>query len=277
MIVTPKNVIKELEVTTWERCQAPLSDEVKAIDEKLACSPRDADLWMERGLALGRQNLFREETEALSRAIALKPFQGIYYRHRGHRFLSCYRFDDACADFTIASRLIPENWDVWYHLGLSHYLLGDYEMAEAAYRRCFEVSDRVLDRVPDVDWYWLTLKRLGKDEEASRILEAVDADADAEEAKSDFFTNTYFQRVLLYKGRLAPDTFLPAVGSLGGDFEMVQILTMAYGLSCFYEHQGDMARSNELQEYILREGGEMWYQTFAYLAAMADQRRRTGR
>jgi tetratricopeptide (TPR) repeat protein len=275
MIVTPDYVVKELEVTTWERCDAPLSDEVLAIDEKLKADPRNADLWMERGLALGRQNLFREETEALSKAIALAPFKGIYYRHRGHRFLSCYRFEDACADFTMATRLIPKNWDSWYHLGLSHYLLGDWEMAEKAYKRCLEVSGSVLDRIPCVDWYWLTLMQMGKKVEAAKLLETVDGGA-GPEIEKDFVTNIYYQRVRLYKGLVSADGFVPQKNSVGGDFEMVQILTMAYGLSCWYGFNGQPDKAAETRGFILSEGGAMWYQAFAYLAAMADRRRIDG-
>ena len=115
-------VEKTYQVETIERTENPLSDAVLAVDKKIAEDPKNADLWMERGLRLAEQQLMREAVEAFSKAISLDPFQGIYYRHRAHRYLSCWRFQDACADFTLASRLIPDNWDVWYHLGLSHYL-----------------------------------------------------------------------------------------------------------------------------------------------------------
>ena len=87
----------------------PLSDAVLAVDKKLAADRENGDLWMERGLRLADQQLMREAVEAFSKAISIDPFKGIYYRHRAHRYLSCWRFQDACADFTLASRLIPEN------------------------------------------------------------------------------------------------------------------------------------------------------------------------
>ena len=82
-------VKKDYQVRCPQRTQVELSDEVKAIDEKLKATPNDADLWMERGLALAGQKLMREAVEAYSKAISLDPFKGIYYRHRAHRHLSC--------------------------------------------------------------------------------------------------------------------------------------------------------------------------------------------
>lgn len=262
---TPPDVVKELEVFPWEHCNAVLWDEVTEIDAKLALDPDNADLWMERGLALGKQCLFREETESLSRAIALEPFCGIYYRHRGHRFLSCWRFEDACADFTIASRLIPDNWDVWYHLGLSHYLLGSYEKAAEAYHRCYELSKADSKLIAVTDWYWITLQRLGRPEEARIILNRITPDMDAGD------NGSYYRRLLMYKGLLDPAELLPQEGTPD---ENIQLITMGYGLSNYYDYLGDRKRSNEIIDKILAIGDQDWYQAFGYLAAMVDKRSR---
>ena len=117
-------VTKTYQVETVTRTDCLLSEAVRAVDRKLAEAPDNAALWMERGLRLADQQLMREAVEAFSKAISIDPFQGIYYRHRAHRYLSCWRFQDACADFTLAYRLIPDKCVVWYLLGLSHYLLG---------------------------------------------------------------------------------------------------------------------------------------------------------
>jgi tetratricopeptide (TPR) repeat protein len=216
-------------------------------------------------LALGKQCLFREETEALSRAVSLEPFRGILYRHRGHRFLSCWRFEDACADFTMASRLIPGNWDVWYHLGLSHYLLGEYEKAAKAYKQCCEMSETEDKRIAVVDWYWMTLNRLGRKDEADKLLDSITEGMDAADNTS------YYNRLLMYKGLIKPEELLP---ELGTPDENIQLITMGYGLSNYYEHIGDRKKSDEIIERILEVGDRDWYQAFGYLAAMTDKRSR---
>ena len=115
---------QEYEVSSWERVQYTPNEDLKALEAKIAADPDNSELWMEKGLLLAGSSLYREACECYAHAIALDPFNGILYRHWAHRMLSQWRFEDACAGFTIASRLIPENWDVWYHLGLSHFLPG---------------------------------------------------------------------------------------------------------------------------------------------------------
>ncbi len=76
------------------------------------------------------------------------------YRHRGHRYITLREFDKAIADFNKAVELIEGTDDIvepdgapnaagiptstlhtniWYHLGLAHYLKGDFAAALLAY------------------------------------------------------------------------------------------------------------------------------------------------
>lgn len=98
-----------LEVTPWQHIAYEPDDELKEVETKLAADPENARLWMDKGLVLAKNSLYREAEECYAHAISLAPFDGILYRHRAHRFLSQWRFEDARADFVIASRLIPEN------------------------------------------------------------------------------------------------------------------------------------------------------------------------
>lgn len=81
---------KEHQVADPIRTPGPYPDAVAEIDEKLKADPKNADLWMQRGLALAGGFYMREAVEAYSRAIELDPFKGILYRHRGHRHISCW-------------------------------------------------------------------------------------------------------------------------------------------------------------------------------------------
>lgn len=252
-------LIREYEVASRNRSDLEHSDEVKAIDRRLEQQPDNGDLWMERGLALAKQFLYRAAEESYSRAIAIDPFKGIYYRHRAHRFLSCHRFEDACADFTIASRLIPENWDVWYHLGLSWFLLREYDRALTAYRRCEQLSHTDPDRIAVSDWLWITLRRLGREQEAAALLEGIHEQMDPGD------NTAYFQRLLMYKGLRRPEQLLAA------DDTALNILTMGFGLANYYEVAGERERAEELLQEVIRQGDENdLYFAFGYLAAMVD-------
>lgn len=250
-------VNKACQVETIERTQMPLSDAVLAVDKKLAADRENGDLWMERGLRLADQQLMREAVEAFSKAISIDPFKGIYYRHRAHRYLSCWRFQDACADFTLASRLIPENWDVWYHLGLSYYLLGEYEAAAVAYDRCYHLSPSDDKLIAVTDWYWMTLQRLGKTEKAQELLDGIHEGMDYKENLS------YYKRLLLYKG-IVPETDLMS-GSV------LDIVTQGYGLSNYYRIHGNIKKADEILEKVLAAGDESHWYAFGYLAAMVDK------
>ena len=266
------SVSKLHQVADPMRTELPLSDEVKAIDAKLAQQPENAELWMQRGLALSGQNLMREAVEAYSRAIALDPFNGVLYRHRGHRHLSCWQFVDAAADFTTAARLLPEGhpeeWNVWYHLGLVWYLQGEYAQAEQAYKHCYDITDKsdLINFCPITDWLWRTEMRLGKTEEAKALLAALPADFDIEMEPCG-----YSRVCAMYQGRVKPEELIE--GRMLP--ERLDAMTMVYALSNYYYVMGDEKRSNELIEETLSFGDAEWWCAFGYLAAMQDKKART--
>jgi tetratricopeptide (TPR) repeat protein len=254
---------KETQVATPERVKVELSEDVKKVDEKIAQYPNNGDLWMERGLALAGMYLFREAVESFSKAISLDPFKGIYYRHRAHRHLSCWEFEEARADFVLASRIIPDSWDVWYHLGLSNYLLGEYEKAIDAYKVCYSLSKTDDKLIPVSDWYYMTLMRLGRREEAAKLLEPIHEGMDCKE------NIAYYNRLKIYKGISPPEELrTPETRE-----DAIQWVTFTYGLSNFYAFLGDTKKADELRDKIISEDKFGLYYAFGCLAAMVDRGR----
>lgn len=191
----------------------------------------------------------------------LRPFHWEYYRHRAHRFLSCWRFQDAAADFTIASRLNPQDWNVWYHLGLSWYLLGDFEKAAAAYKRCYELTDADQERIAVSDWYWMTLKKLGREADAEAVLDRITEDMDPGE------NTAYYARLLMYKGLRTPEELLSTDPEAVTALELV---TMGYGIGNYYLVRGETEKGYEVMERVVKAGDENdCYFAFAYLASKA--------
>lgn len=261
-----RNLTQALETTEWERQTYEADDELKAINAKIEADPENSDLWMEKGLYLSQFELYREAEECYAHAISIDPFKGILYRHRAHRFLSQWRFEDARADFTIASRLIPENWDVWYHLGLSNFLLGDYEKAQAAYQTCLELSKTDDELIAICDWYYMTLLRLGRKDETAKLLECI-------HEGMEYGDNwDYYRRLLMYKGLVKPEEVLPEDLS---KLEPLDVITLGFGLSNYYWFNGEKEKSDEVIDLILKAGdeGECWF-AFGYLAAKVDKKNR---
>ena len=238
-------------------------EEFAAIEAKLAEDPDNAQLWMEKGLALAGAELYRESEECYAHAISLEPFNGILYRHMAHRMLSQWRFEDARAGFTIASRLIPDNWDVWYHLGLSYYLLREYDLAQAAYKRCLELTDMTdIEAFPAViDWSWRTARRRGDEAYATELLAMLPADFEVGTDECGYALNC-----AVYQGRATVDEVL----AMCADKDPLNAATNSYAMANYLRETGEEARGvEELGKLMESLDAEGWC-TFGYLAAMVD-------
>jgi tetratricopeptide (TPR) repeat protein len=163
----------------------------------------DASIWLGRRTAyLGR---FRDAIELYTRGMQRHPRDPRFYRHRGHRYITIRDFDRAIADLDRAASLVGGREDeiepdgipnarniptstlqsnIWYHLGLAHYLEGDFERALRAYRSCLDVSKNPDMLVATSHWLYMTLRRLGRDAEAARVLEPIRPDLDVIENRA---------------------------------------------------------------------------------------------
>ncbi len=238
----------------------------------------DALIWLGRRTAyLGR---FREAIAIYTRGIEAHPRDARFYRHRGHRYITIRDFDRAIADLERAASLTAGRADeiepdgipnarniptstlqsnIWYHLALAHYLEGDLARALSAYRSCMEVSKNPDMVVATSHWLYMTLRRLGRDAEAARVVEPIRADLDVIE-------NTAYHRLLLmYKGELPVDSLLSASSS--GALDDV---TTAYGVGNWYLYNGDAARAREIFQRIVATGN---WPAFGAIAAEAELRR----
>lgn len=226
---------------------APTTEDDKRLKDladarrELAERPNDPERVVWVGRRLGYLWRMNDAIDVFTRGIAAHPDYAPLYRHRGHRYLSLRRFDEAIADFERAARLIggqpdqgepdgmpnPRNipltttaFNVWYHLGLARYLKGDYNGALDAYRRTMRFSRRYDDNlVATTYWTYLTLRRLGWNVDAASILDPIRRDMDIIE------NHAYHRLLLIYKGEATPDEFT-------GEFEAgsVNVTTFGYGL-----------------------------------------------
>jgi len=247
-------------------------DEAKAVWE---ASPEDADaiIWYGRRTAyLGR---YQDAIRIYSDAIELHPEDARLYRHRGHRYISTRQLENAIADLEHAAWLIEGAEDkveldglpnalgipvstlhsnIWYHLGLAYYLSGDYERAEHAYaQRAASAANNDM-MVSTVHWRYMTLRRLGRNEEAQVVLEPITADMEIIENEA------YYRLCLFYKGELA-EVDLVEEGS------SPLIAAVAYGVANWHLAEGDTERGTELLEEIVARDG---WAAFGFIAAEAD-------
>lgn len=245
------------------------TEELKALEAKLVAtpeSPEDGKLWFEKYKLMVEQSNMREAINCLSRCIAIDPFCGIYYRWRGHRHLNCGDIEDACADFTMATRLLPENWDAWYHLALCNVVLGRHYAAEYAHKKCWSMHMTDQKRVPVVNWAWINLGLLGRREEADELLKkyiAPDMQVGPNAA--------YLKMCLAYKGEIPLEELLN--GDDDDEDKYLGIATQAFGLANYYRINGDMDKYNETIDFIVEECKSAW-NGFGYSAACYVQKKR---
>lgn len=250
-----------------ERTTAAPSELVIEMKEQAEKNPHDPENWVKLGRAYRRQQMHREAIAAYSRGLFYEPFYGLFYRHRAHAYLNTSRWEEAIADWTMATRLIPENWDVWYHLGATCFIAGDYETAAKAYVRTLELTENLQQLVAVSDWYWMTLKRLGKDAEAEALLDKIPDEISEEDEKGG--GKEYHKRLMLYKGKFTPEEFEKDMG--GQD---IAIITAGYGLANYYYVNGDEANGNRIVELILKEGEARYWSAFGYQASLGEKIKR---
>ena len=241
----------------------------------------DALIWLGRRTAyLGR---FRDAIDIFTRGIQRHPRDARFYRHRGHRYITVRELDHAIADLERAASLadgedevepdglpnarnVPTSTlqsNIWYHLGLAHYLKGDFERALRAYRECLQVSKTPDMLVATSHWLYMTLRRLGRDAEAARVLEPIRADLDVIE------NGAYHRLLLMYKGELPVDSLLPSASS--GALDDV---STAYGVGNWYLYRGDTTRARAIFEQIVAAGN---WPAFGAVAAEAELSRGAAR
>ncbi|MDL2217954.1 hypothetical protein LJC27_04780 [Christensenellaceae bacterium OttesenSCG-928-M15] len=238
------------------------SARVKEIDALIAQADDDTpELYIQRAEALGEQSLLREAIASLSRAIATDPFCGILYRYRGHKYLNLGCVEEACADFAVASRFIPENFAVWYHLGICYVLLQKYALAERAYTECEKLYFNTERVVAQKNWKWIALMGQGKAAEAEALLADFDFSVDAATSLG------YLNVIRVYKGMAAPESLLEGASSSTSFMDRLTLMTQAFGVACYYRIRGETEKLENTLDYILELGdGEGWF-CFGYAGA----------
>ena len=260
--------------------QQKLAADLALAEKTLAANPKDAEAIIWVGRRLGYLWRYNEAIAMFTKGAELYPNNAKFYRHRGHRYLSVRQFAKAQADFEKAAQLIkgqPDEiapdaaptpagtprstlqFNIWYHLGLSYYLQGNYAKAHDAYVECMKVSTNDDSVTATSDWMWMTLMRLNRKADAAKVLERITP-------KMDILENgSYHRRLLMYKGLDKPEALLDTAKA-----DDTTIATQGYGVGNYYLVTGNTAKAREVFQKVTSGGG---WNAFGFIAAEADLQR----
>lgn len=233
----------------------------------------DKLIWLGRRLAyVGR---FQEAIAVFTKGIERFPKDARMLRHRGHRYLSLRCIDKAIVDFEAAAKLVKGKPDevepdglpnaqniptstlqtnIYYHLGLAHYLQKNYAAAEKAYQQCLKLSKNPDMYVATAYWQYLTLRHQQKDKAAAKLLNTIKPNMPLIENEDYYALLQLFQQKPLIKD---PADMLEQKKELS-------LVSYGYGLGeyCWLSGQTDFAKA--VWQTVLQSS--QW-SAFGYLAA----------
>jgi tetratricopeptide (TPR) repeat protein len=258
--------------------RAAMESDLAAARASLDKAPSNPDSIVWVGRRLGYLGRFRESIATYTTGIEQHPDNPWLYRHRGHRYISVRELENAIADLEKASQLVAGKPDevepdgqpnaqnrpigtlhsnIYYHLGLAYYLKGDFAKALPIYEQELANASNDDRRVSTGHWLYMSLRRLGRDADAKKMLAQFRKDMDIVENQS------YHQLMMLYKGELPVDSVLsptaPIASSGAG--------AVAYGVGNWHQYNGRQAEAEAVYRRIMGSG--QWA-SFGYIAAEAE-------
>ncbi|HET6975964.1 MAG TPA: tetratricopeptide repeat protein [Pyrinomonadaceae bacterium] len=237
----------------------------------------DSLIWLGRRIAyLGH---YKKAIEVFTQGAEKFPDDARFLRHRGHRFITLRCFDLAIEDFNRAVKLVKGKPDqiepdglpnarniptstlqsnIWYHLGLAHYLKGDFKAALKAYREAEKVSTNPDMLVATTNWLYMTLRRLGREKEAEKVVATIKPDLDVIENAD------YYNLIRLYQGKATADELLKEISGAGNALSKVSI---GYGLGNWFLYNKRRDEAEKIFRQIIL--GNQWA-SFGHIAAEAE-------
>ena len=244
-----------------------------------------ATIWLGRRLAYMQR--YPEALAVYDQGLARYPDSYRLLRHKGHRHISRREFDLAINAFSRAWALMPKNvtetepdgipnalneplsntqFNVLYHLALAYYLKGDYAAAAGVWSECLDYSPNPDLLVATTDWLWMTLMRLGRNDAAEALLDAITPDLEVIE------NDSYLRRLRMYRGELTPKDLMASDADDPAD-RALALATQGYGVANWYLLNAAPEKAAAIWAEI--RATRSW-SAFGYIAAEVDAARAKG-
>jgi tetratricopeptide (TPR) repeat protein len=231
---------------------------LEAYDRAIALEPSRVEAHVGRCRTLARLTRHEDAVAACSEAIRLDPKNWEAVRDRGHYLINLNRLDAALADMEKAASMKQGDYQIDYHLGLAHFIRGDYAKAVPVWQACVKDAPEPGNKVACYAWLYPSLRKAGRDAEAAEALDA----ALALGAKPDV---AYMNRLMLFKGTLSEEEAAKQM-----EANPLQQATTGFSIGLWHELNG---RSDKAREYYQKATASDARTAFGHVAATHALRR----
>ncbi|MEM7518139.1 MAG: tetratricopeptide repeat protein [Planctomycetota bacterium] len=263
-----------------EEFERALSEAQSDLEE----SPDSLDAWIWVGRRLGYLGRMREAIAHFTQALERFPNEPRLLRHRGHRYLSVRDLDRALLDLSTAAEKLEGKEDrveqdglpnaageprstlkgnVWYHLGLTHFVRGEHSRAYSAFSEALTLATNDDARVSSMYWATLSLMRLELYPDMAAVLAGLPAEPDVIENQD------YLTLVRLFRQEIPPEEVLQGSG--------LQFATLGFGVAQYHLgrtaiefERATQAETVDPNDIYLRILDESPWAAFGHLAAEAE-------
>jgi tetratricopeptide (TPR) repeat protein len=286
MVLCCSSAIGQICLQHAQEIAPPLTRETRReFEAKLAEARKNAEtqasadnlIWLGRRAAY--MGHYKDAIKIFTQGVEKFPDDARFLRHRGHRFITLRCFDLAIADLNHAAKLIKGKPDqiepdgvpnarniptstlqsnIWYHLGLAHYLKGDFKAALSAYREAAKVSTNPDMLVATTHWQYMTLRRLGRKKEAAEAIAAIKPDVEVIENAD------YLKLIRLYQGKTTAGDLLKEIG---GDVSTLSKESIGYGVGNWFLYNDQREEAEKIFRQVIL--GNQWA-SFGHIAAEVE-------
>lgn len=174
-------------------------------------------------------------------------------------------FAEARADLERAVALNPKKMDAYYHLGLAHYFLGEFDGAAEAFRHAVDLAPDTDERINSTNWLYASLRRAGRRPEAEKALAVITPQTTNTAAHTLFYLNLLrvFQGGMEEAQALPPE---PPAGNADTEAEL-RFDTVAYGVGNWHLYNHDAAGALEYFRRVVK--GHVWI-TWGFVGAETE-------
>jgi tetratricopeptide (TPR) repeat protein len=220
---------------------------------KLAADPKNTALMLDLSKAQAARRLYREAVATDTAGLALDPANGALLLERGHYELGLREFAAAKQDLQRAAKLTPDVLEVFYHLGLAHYFLGEFAKGAEAFGKARALAKTDDSLISSSNWLYASLRRAGKDAEAEAVLTRI-----TPEVKNTDPHEVFYLRLLrFYQGKLSEAEVLPPAPTQADDLEVeLAFDTTAYQVGNWNLYHHRAKRAKELFSKVVQ--GQVW-------------------